>query len=147
MTSSASLHFGPEWMRKPARMAPNSPNGAGPINPSAVNGYGNGQPLTGVATAQPTLSPATTATTQSSYSSLLASPMPQESKNDSTNPFRYSREQMLNVWKNGGGGALGRHSQRSGRRTFSIRGDDSRRETSASALMGSAFEGPLSALI
>ncbi len=39
--------------------------------------------------------------------------MPQESKNDSTNPFRYSREQMLNVWKNGGGqGELGLEVER-----------------------------------
>ncbi|KAG8874897.1 hypothetical protein FRB97_005557 [Tulasnella sp. 331] len=118
MTSTASLHFGPEWMRKPSKAAPASPGPNG--NPSSPfttgsnhansnSNYGpvlNGTPVS--------THSSNTGQTHSSYSSLLASPMqPSEPSSDSSNPFRYSKEQMLAVWKNGGGhGELGLEVER-----------------------------------
>ncbi|KAG8953096.1 hypothetical protein FRC04_003043 [Tulasnella sp. 424] len=118
MTSTASLHFGPEWMRKPTRPSPVSPatngiitNSTNPPNGiTSVNGHHTGS-TAGAATTNS--SPANTLLTGSSYSSLLASPAPPEPLSDSSNPFRYSREQMYNVWKNGGGqGELGLEVER-----------------------------------
>lgn len=118
MTSTASLHFGPEWMRKPTRPSPVSPatngiitNSTNPPNGlTSVNGHHTGS-TAGAATINS--SPANTLLTGSSYSSLLASPAPPEPLSDSSNPFRYSREQMYNVWKNGGGqGELGLEVER-----------------------------------
>ncbi|KAG9007354.1 hypothetical protein FRB90_009413 [Tulasnella sp. 427] len=105
-------------MRKPTRPSPVSPAGNGTIpgtanqtnGITAVNGHHTGS-TTGAATTNS--SPANTTLTQSSYSSLLASPVPPEPLSDSSNPFRYSREQMYNVWKNGGGqGELGLEVER-----------------------------------
>lgn len=114
MTSATSLHFGPEWMRKP-KPAPASPgpngNASNPLTTTPNSNYGPG-PVNGTPTISPNSS--NTGQTHSSYSSLLASPMqPPEPVSDSTNPFRYSKEQMLAVWKNGGGhGELGLEVER-----------------------------------
>ncbi|CUA68164.1 GYF domain-containing protein mpd2 [Schizosaccharomyces pombe 972h-] [Rhizoctonia solani] len=105
MTSASSLHFGPEWMRKPSRsLAPLSPNITG-------NSPGTTSSLL------PT--PPNPASTQlpnvSSYSSLLtsASPPPQIKSEDENYPFRYSKEQLLRVWKDGRGrGGLGLEVER-----------------------------------
>jgi PERQ amino acid-rich with GYF domain-containing protein len=51
----------------------------------------------------------------SSYSSLLtsASPPPQIKSEDENYPFRYSKDQLLRVWKDGGGrGGLGLEVER-----------------------------------
>ncbi|KAG9003484.1 hypothetical protein FRB93_011110 [Tulasnella sp. JGI-2019a] len=113
MNSATSLHFGPEWMRKP-KPAPVSPgpngNTSNPLSTASNSNYGPG-PVNGTPTST---NSSNTGQTPSSYSSLLASPMqPQEPVSDSTNPFRYSKEQMLAVWKNGGGhGELGLEVER-----------------------------------
>ena len=105
MTSAASLHFGPEWMRKPNRGTPTSPNPSMIPTTQTVNGNGP-------TPAPPT--PSTTAGSHSSYSSLLSGTTPPpDNQSDDTFPFRYSKEQMLAVWRNGGGqGELGLEVER-----------------------------------
>ncbi|CAE6516837.1 unnamed protein product [Rhizoctonia solani] len=105
MTSASSLHFGPEWMRKPSR------GSLAPLSPNAGNSPGTTSSLL------PT--PPNAASTQlpnvSSYSSLLtsASPPPQIKSEDENYPFRYSKDQLLRVWKDGGGrGGLGLEVER-----------------------------------
>ncbi|KAI0700406.1 hypothetical protein BC835DRAFT_1327310 [Cytidiella melzeri] len=83
--TTTTMHFGPEWMRKaPSR-----------VNPSP-----------------PLATPATTAA--STYSALVApaSQSPPE-KPDPANPFRYSKEDMIRIYKEGGGkGGLGLEVER-----------------------------------
>jgi hypothetical protein len=69
------MHFGPEWMRK-------APSRANPSPPLATP----------------------TTTTASTYSALVApiSQLPPE-KPDPANPFRYSKEDMIRIYKEGGG--------------------------------------------
>ncbi|GAB1517879.1 kinesin-like protein [Rhizoctonia solani] len=105
MTSASSLHFGPEWMRKPSRTS------LTPLSPNTGNSPGTTSSLL------PT--PPNTGATQlpnvSSYSSLLtsASPPPQIKSEDENYPFRYSKDQLLRVWKDGGGrGGLGLEVER-----------------------------------
>jgi hypothetical protein len=107
MTSTASLHFGPEWMRKPTRAAPTSPNPtavATNTTPPQTTPFVNGN---GPAPVPPLGS-------HSSYSALLSGTTPPpDTQPDDTLPFRYSKEQMLAVWKNGGGqGELGLEVER-----------------------------------
>lgn len=92
-------------MRKPSRgsLAPLSPNTAG------------GSP--GMTTNMLPTPPAQTAPqlpSVSSYSSLLtSSPPPQIRSEDENYPFRYSKEQLLRVWRDGGGrGGLGLEVER-----------------------------------
>ncbi|KAF8610261.1 hypothetical protein BDV93DRAFT_517414 [Ceratobasidium sp. AG-I] len=106
MTSASSLHFGPEWMRKPSRgsLAPLSPNPAG-NSPSTTSNM-LPTPPTQAAPALPNVS---------SYSSLLtsSSPPPEIKSEDESYPFRYSKDQMIRVWKDGGGrGGLGLEVER-----------------------------------
>lgn len=80
------MHFGPEWMRTkgPARPAP-----------------------------EPSLPAATPAGT-STYSALVTptSNLPPE-RRDVSNPFRYSKEEILRIYKEGGGrGSLGLEVER-----------------------------------
>ncbi|KAF8588470.1 hypothetical protein K439DRAFT_635379 [Ramaria rubella] len=89
--TSTSLQFGPEWMRNKQQTTPSA------TRPQASL----------LSPALPSTSPP--APGASSYSSLLTSapPAPPE-KQDSVNPFKYSKEEMLQVWKDGGGhGGLG----------------------------------------
>jgi PERQ amino acid-rich with GYF domain-containing protein len=80
------MHFGPEWMRTKPQPSPRS---------------------------QPPPSPPTTSTpitTGASTYSALVSPAPptQPEKRDEAHPFRYSKEEMLRIYKEGGGkGGLG----------------------------------------
>ncbi|KAG8735681.1 hypothetical protein FRC12_017957 [Ceratobasidium sp. 428] len=106
MTSASSLHFGPEWMRKPSRgsLSSHSPNAAG-NSPSATSNM-LPTPPTQAAPALPNVS---------SYSSLLTStsPPPEIKSEDESYPFRYSKDQMIRVWKDGGGrGGLGLEVER-----------------------------------
>lgn len=87
---STTMHFGPEWMRtkhQPSRpQQPASP-------PPSVN---------------------TLTSTASTYSALVSAPptMPPE-KHDETHPFRYSKEELLRIYKEGGGkGGLGLEVER-----------------------------------
>lgn len=82
---TTTMHFGPEWMRK-------APSRANPSPPLATP----------------------TATGVSTYSALVApvSHMPPE-KPDPSNPFRYSKEDMIRIYKEGGGkGGLGLEVER-----------------------------------
>ncbi|KAG8747641.1 hypothetical protein FRC10_000184 [Ceratobasidium sp. 414] len=106
MTSASSLHFGPEWMRKPSRgsLTSLSPNPTG-NSPSATSNM-LPTPPTQAAPALPNVS---------SYSSLLTStsPPPEIKSEDESYPFRYSKDQMIRVWKDGGGrGGLGLEVER-----------------------------------
>ncbi|KZT22108.1 hypothetical protein NEOLEDRAFT_1157903 [Neolentinus lepideus HHB14362 ss-1] len=87
--TAATLQFGPEWMRT----KPQTPRSqAAPSPPPQSNAL----------------------PTTSSYSSLVA-PAPQlkEEKRDSSKPFKYSKEDMLRIYKEGGGrGGLGLEVER-----------------------------------
>ncbi|KAJ7630500.1 hypothetical protein FB45DRAFT_833102 [Roridomyces roridus] len=75
----STLQFGPEWMR------------AKPVKPHA---------------ATDSQSPASTtpAAGASSYSALVSpAPPPPPEKRDESHPFRYSREEMLKIYRDGGG--------------------------------------------
>ncbi|KAJ7139677.1 hypothetical protein C8R44DRAFT_309565 [Mycena epipterygia] len=85
---STSMHFGPEWMRaKPAK-----PHGPSPPPPTAT------APAAGA----------------SSYSALVSpAPPPPTEKRDEAHPFRYSRDEMLKIYRDGGGkGGLGLEVER-----------------------------------
>ncbi|CAE6435405.1 unnamed protein product [Rhizoctonia solani] len=106
MTSASSLHFGPEWMRKPSR---------GSLAPLSPNVTGNSPGTTSSMLPTPPNPASTQLPNVSSYSSLLtsASPPPQIKSEDENYPFRYSKEQLLRVWKEGGGrGGLGLEVER-----------------------------------
>ncbi|KAF7306543.1 GYF domain-containing protein [Mycena indigotica] len=77
---SSTMQFGPEWMRvkQPAK----TPQGPSPPPPT-----GN-------------------AASASSYSALVSpSPAPPVEKRDETHPFRYTRDEMLKIYRDGGGKA------------------------------------------
>ncbi|KAJ7480189.1 hypothetical protein B0H11DRAFT_2280849 [Mycena galericulata] len=87
--SMQSMQFGPEWMRaKPAK-----PHGPSPPPPPSA------------------IAPAAGA---SSYSALVSpAPPPPTEKRDESHPFRYSREEMLKIYRDGGGkGGLGLEVER-----------------------------------
>ncbi|EPQ61120.1 hypothetical protein GLOTRDRAFT_113569 [Gloeophyllum trabeum ATCC 11539] len=87
--TAATLQFGPEWMRT----KPQTPRSqAAPSPPLQSSGL-----------------PAA-----SSYSSLVTpAPQPPEEKRESSNPFKYSKEDMLRIYKEGGGrGGLGLEVER-----------------------------------
>ncbi len=84
------MHFGPEWMR--TKPQPASRTQAPPSPP-------------------PTSAPPSSAST---YSSLVSSAtaVPTDSK-DEAHPFRYSKEDMLRIYREGGGkGGLGLEVER-----------------------------------
>ncbi|KAJ6574666.1 hypothetical protein B0H19DRAFT_1125145 [Mycena capillaripes] len=84
----SSMQFGPEWMRaKPAK------------------------PHSGPSPPPPATAPAAGA---SSYSALVSpAPPPPTEKRDETHPFRYSRDEMLKIYRDGGGkGGLGLEVER-----------------------------------
>ncbi|KIO02316.1 hypothetical protein M404DRAFT_148067 [Pisolithus tinctorius Marx 270] len=90
---TTTMHFGPEWMRSkpqtPARQQP-------PPSP---------QPQQTV--------PATHQSTVSTYSSLVTSAVQEQEKHDESRPFRYTKEEMLRIYKEGGGkGGLGLEVER-----------------------------------
>ncbi|KAJ6519369.1 hypothetical protein C8R45DRAFT_951225 [Mycena sanguinolenta] len=82
----SSMQFGPEWMRKPAK-----PHGPSPPPAAAPPAAG-----------------------ASSYSALVSpAPPPPAEKRDETHPFRYSRDEMLKIYRDGGGkGGLGLEVER-----------------------------------
>ncbi|KAF8213572.1 hypothetical protein K438DRAFT_1661780 [Mycena galopus ATCC 62051] len=76
-SQSSTMQFGPEWMRKPAK--PHN----GPSPPPAATA-----PAAGA----------------SSYSALVSpAPPPPAERRDETHPFRYSRDEMLKIYRDGGG--------------------------------------------
>lgn len=85
------MHFGPEWMR--TKQAPSRPNPSPPL----------ATPTTGSAPAG-----------ASTYSALVTPVVhPPAEKRDLSNPFRYSKDDMLSIYKEGGGkGGLGLEVER-----------------------------------
>ncbi|KAJ7456540.1 hypothetical protein FB451DRAFT_1276327 [Mycena latifolia] len=84
---TSSMQFGPEWLRaKPAK-----PHGPSPPPPATAPAAG-----------------------ASSYSALVSpAPPPPTEKRDDTHPFRYSRDEMLKIYRDGGGkGGLGLEVER-----------------------------------
>ncbi|KDN34611.1 hypothetical protein RSAG8_12310, partial [Rhizoctonia solani AG-8 WAC10335] len=94
--------FTPEWIRKPrTSLSPNT--------------TGNSPGTTSNLLPTPPIPTSTQLPNVSSYSSLLtsASPPPQIKSEDENYPFRYSKEQLLRVWKDGGGrGGIGLEVER-----------------------------------
>ena len=82
------MHFGPEWMRPKHPLRPQNPPSP-PPNPHAPSGA-------------------------SSYSALLTpSPNSAQESSDPANPFLYSKEDLLKIYKDGGGrGGLGLEVER-----------------------------------
>ncbi|KAL0576818.1 kinesin-like protein, partial [Marasmius crinis-equi] len=89
--STTTMHFGPEWMRPKQQSVsrtqpppPSPPPAAIPQTPNA-----------------------------SSYSALVSpAPPAQPEKRDEAHPFRYSKEEMLRIYKEGGKGGLGLEVER-----------------------------------
>ncbi|KIO04935.1 hypothetical protein M404DRAFT_542163 [Pisolithus tinctorius Marx 270] len=90
---TTTMHFGPEWMRaKPQTPACQQP----PPSPQL----------------QQTV-PATHQSTVSTYSSLVTSAVQEQEKHDESHPFRYAKEGILRIYKEGGGkGSLGLEVER-----------------------------------
>lgn len=90
---TTTMHFGPEWMRaKPQTPARQQP----PPSPQL----------------QQTI-PAHHQSTVSTYSSLVTSAVQEQEKHDESRPFRYTKEEMLRIYKEGGGkGGLGLEVER-----------------------------------
>lgn len=81
---SSTMHFGPEWMR--TKSQPSS-------RPQPPSPPPTATPITGASTYSALVSPA---------------PPTQPEKRDEAHPFRYSKEEMLRIYKEGGGkGGLG----------------------------------------
>ncbi|KAH7914466.1 hypothetical protein BJ138DRAFT_1143807 [Hygrophoropsis aurantiaca] len=83
--TATTMHFGPEWMR------------AKPHTPSRPQ-----QP--------PTPPPAGSniqQTSASTYSALVAPAPPETDKHDDSRPFRYSKEELLRIYREGGGRSNG----------------------------------------
>ena len=88
---TTTMHFGPEWMRTKHQVvtrpqpAPSPPPANSHAPPNA-----------------------------STYSALVSpAPAPEPEKRDETHPFRYSKEEMLRIYKEGGGkGGLGLEVER-----------------------------------
>lgn len=80
--TTTTMHFGPEWMRPKHASRPQNPPSP-PPNPSPPSGV-------------------------SSYSALLTpSPNNIQEPSDSANPFLYSKEDLLKIYKDGGRRGLG----------------------------------------
>ncbi|KAI0047672.1 hypothetical protein FA95DRAFT_1558882 [Auriscalpium vulgare] len=85
--TATTMHFGPEWMRPKHTSRPQNPS----------------PPPNGLASHGP-----------SSYSALVAAaPSTAQEKSDVVNPFKYSKEELLRIYKEGGGrGGLGLEVER-----------------------------------
>jgi PERQ amino acid-rich with GYF domain-containing protein len=88
------MHFGPEWMRTKQQPPPRTVTQPQPSPPPAI---GNPAPPGA-----------------STYSALVSpAPVLPPQKRDEAHPFRYSREELLRIYKEGGGkGGLGLEVER-----------------------------------
>lgn len=78
--STTTMHFGPEWMRPKQQSIPRpqQPPSPPPINPPP--------------------------SAMSTYSALVSSAPPTQAEHhDEAHPFRYSKEDLLRIYKDGGG--------------------------------------------
>ena len=86
--STTTMHFGPEWMRAKQPHATVRPHAPSPP-PTVQNIISGGSPAPQGA---------------SSYSALLTAPVPPtQVERYTAHPFKYSRDEILQVWKEGGG--------------------------------------------
>ena len=83
------MHFGPEWMRNKQPSSRTQPDPSPPLTVNASPGA-------------------------STYSALVSPAVaPQRDKRDEAHPFRYSKEDLLRIYKDGGGkGGLGLEVER-----------------------------------
>lgn len=89
--STTTMHFGPEWMRAKQPHAAARPHAIPSPPPASTAQIANsgGSPAPQGA---------------SSYSALLTpSVPPAQAERDLAHPFKYSRDEILQVWKDGGG--------------------------------------------
>ncbi|KIJ68628.1 hypothetical protein HYDPIDRAFT_179700 [Hydnomerulius pinastri MD-312] len=93
--ATTTMHFGPEWMRA----KPQTPARQQPLNPPSP---------------PPTVAPTTQQPSGvSTYSALVAPAAPEPETRDESRPFRYTKEEMLRIYKEGGGrGGLGLEVER-----------------------------------
>ena len=85
---ATTMQFGPEWMRTKQQANIRSPAVPSPPPPTIASpSTANGPPAA------------------SSYSSLVTpQPVSQEIAQDVAHPFKYSKDDMLRIWREGGGG-------------------------------------------
>ena len=89
--TTTTMHFGPEWMR--TKQTPAARQHTIPSSPTVVS------------TSNSIINNAPTPPGATSYSALVTPPAPPvEDKHDIAHPFKYSKAEMLRVWKEGGGG-------------------------------------------
>ncbi|EGO02779.1 hypothetical protein SERLA73DRAFT_119817 [Serpula lacrymans var. lacrymans S7.3] len=89
--TTTTMHFGPEWMRTKHQPSSRSQPPPSPPPPASY----------------------TPQTSASTYSALVSSAPPEVEKRDESHPFRYSKEDMLRIYKEGGGrGGLGLEVER-----------------------------------
>ncbi|KAI6158741.1 hypothetical protein EDD17DRAFT_1619517 [Pisolithus thermaeus] len=90
---TTTMHFGPEWMRaKPQTPARQQPPPSPQLQQTAPTNHQS---------------------TVSTYSSLVTSAVQEQEKHDESRPFRYTKEEMLRIYKEGGGkGGLGLEVER-----------------------------------
>ncbi|TDL28916.1 hypothetical protein BD410DRAFT_252651 [Rickenella mellea] len=85
---TTTMHFGPEWMRSKQQpfARPHPPPSPPPLSTNTTHANAHAPPGA------------------TSYSALVApAPPPPAEKNDLAHPFKYSKTELLRVWKDGGG--------------------------------------------
>jgi PERQ amino acid-rich with GYF domain-containing protein len=96
--ATTTMHFGPEWMRKTPSSRPSQPDL--PANPSSAIAHNN-----------PHATPVSGSSTYSALVTPTTAPPPEN--RDVAHPFRYSKEDMIRIYKEGGGrGGLGLEVER-----------------------------------
>ncbi|EIW86395.1 hypothetical protein CONPUDRAFT_148488 [Coniophora puteana RWD-64-598 SS2] len=95
--TATTMHFGPEWMRKPQMPNRPHPPPSPPVLPSAPTNNNHSTSPSGAST----------------YSALVTPAAPEPETRDESHPFRYSKEEMLRIYREGGGrGGLGLEVER-----------------------------------
>ena len=95
--ATTTMHFGPEWMRKQAIPAPrSSQTDLHPGSTTAISG----------------LNPTVPTPPTSSYSALVTSGSVHSQKRHGSHPLRYSKEEMIRIYREGVKTALGPEVER-----------------------------------
>lgn len=91
--TTTTMHFGPEWMR--AKQPASTRSHVAPSPPPTASSGGAHSAGNSASIAPPGAS---------SYSALVTPPAPPaHPEKDMAQPFKYSRDEMLQIWKDGGG--------------------------------------------